>query len=351
MDPRFSIFLDFLRFAAAALVFIGHFSHQRFTGEMLSFVRGIEHDAVMIFFVMSGYVISYVARFKDLSCTKYFISRLSRFHSVVIPAIIITIVADQVGMAVNETLYVGVYSDSFPALRIISNLLFAQEFWGAGLRLFSNGPFWSLSYEFSYYIIFAFFFFYRGWKRVAGVLVCIVVVGPNILLLAPVWFLGVLAERTTATIPRFLSILVSVLLPVLFVFYKIQVQPALPVFNEFSWSKNFVHAYFLGLFIALEIIFIRSLFDSISYKPTSYQWIENIIRSLASYTFSLYLYHFPLLMMFYAVLSPIEGSWISHIFIVSIVAFIIKIVGDQTEKKKSLVVSFYSKIAKVSRSR
>lgn len=49
MNERFSIFLDFIRFFAAMVVFLGHLSHERFTGDSFVFFTGFEHDAVMIF--------------------------------------------------------------------------------------------------------------------------------------------------------------------------------------------------------------------------------------------------------------------------------------------------------------
>ena len=63
MRPATSVYLDALRFLAAALVFVVHANYSQVTGGMPVLWRfaGLGNDAVMVFFVLSGFVIAYVA--------------------------------------------------------------------------------------------------------------------------------------------------------------------------------------------------------------------------------------------------------------------------------------------------
>ena len=54
-------------------------------------------DAVKVFFVLSGFVIAYVAETKSNSLPLFFRDRLSRLYSVVVPAILVTCIADSLG--------------------------------------------------------------------------------------------------------------------------------------------------------------------------------------------------------------------------------------------------------------
>src|SRR5206468_3939655 len=54
----------------------------------------------------------------------------------------------------------------------------------------TNGPFWSLSYEFWYYIIFAAGVYFTGKKKIAGVTCVALIAGPKILVGLPIWLMG-----------------------------------------------------------------------------------------------------------------------------------------------------------------
>ncbi len=59
------------------------------------------------------------------------------------------------------------------------------------VRVFRNGPRWSLGYEAVHYAIFAALFYLSGARKwlVAGAL--LLIAGPKVLLLLPIWWLGV----------------------------------------------------------------------------------------------------------------------------------------------------------------
>ena len=56
-------YLDLLRFGAAFVVLLSHFAYTRFTDGQYSFIRELNlgSDAVVLFFVLSGFVITFAA--------------------------------------------------------------------------------------------------------------------------------------------------------------------------------------------------------------------------------------------------------------------------------------------------
>ena len=90
MTKALSLYLDVLRFGAAFTVFLAHYSVQRISGGFFwpSFAYG--HTAVLVFFVLSGFVIAWVTETRERGLEDYVLSRAARLYSVIIPAFIIT---------------------------------------------------------------------------------------------------------------------------------------------------------------------------------------------------------------------------------------------------------------------
>jgi peptidoglycan/LPS O-acetylase OafA/YrhL len=186
-----SLYLDVIRFAAAVMVACGHLTQHYFSSGWTDHTT-YAVNAVGIFFVLSGFVIRYITRLKYHSIGEYWIDRAARIYSVVLPAVAFTLVADAISHAVNPGYYLGNWSGNVdhPLLRLFTNLTFTSQVWSHSIALFSNGPFWSLSYECFYYVLYGCFFYLSGVSRIAFVLLTAAVAGPHILLLLPLWVLG-----------------------------------------------------------------------------------------------------------------------------------------------------------------
>lgn len=89
MNPTFSIYLEIARVIATLIVFLAHgsifYQHLYEQNEVLRLGR----DGVIIFFVLSGFVITWCANERDKSLTDFAINRASRIYSVAIPGIIL----------------------------------------------------------------------------------------------------------------------------------------------------------------------------------------------------------------------------------------------------------------------
>src|SRR4051812_47468734 len=91
LPSHLSPYLDLMRFSAAAIVFGSHFGSWRLTGGLFWQLAPYGHSAVIVFFVLSGFVIAWTAERKDRSGQDYLLSRASRVLSVAWPAIALTV--------------------------------------------------------------------------------------------------------------------------------------------------------------------------------------------------------------------------------------------------------------------
>lgn len=163
IDPVLSVYFDICRFCAAMVVFIGHYSTVMFDAEE-GWLPG--SDAVILFFVLSGYVIAYVSDRPDINARRYALDRLSRLWSVVIPAAIVAFLAwalfyffRNVPIEIQKYNFIIFFRDLF------INIAFLGESWFGEIYSPLNGPSWSINYEGWYYAIFGIFFFLKGKKN------------------------------------------------------------------------------------------------------------------------------------------------------------------------------------------
>jgi peptidoglycan/LPS O-acetylase OafA/YrhL len=167
---------DVLRFVAALLVVMEHGRDLLFLtlGEvgglilpwkLFYFVTGFGSEAVIVFFVLSGFwITSAVTRRIDQAdfWRTYLIDRLSRLLIVVVPVLLIGGALDLASIHLLASRYVDGSSgaltvqepvaDSLGFMTLVGNLLFLQKL--VFPTFGSNGPLWSLAYEFWYYIWF-----------------------------------------------------------------------------------------------------------------------------------------------------------------------------------------------------
>ena len=106
-----SLLLDVIRISAAALVAVGHITQPYFsTGwpDLTFLAEGF----VAVFFVLSGFVIRYVTCRRRGTFESYSKDRASRIYSVVIPALLVTVIADSIARHVNPAFYLSNWGDS-----------------------------------------------------------------------------------------------------------------------------------------------------------------------------------------------------------------------------------------------
>jgi len=348
MNKTMSIYLDLMRFLAAFIVFIAHANHDRFTGGLPVLWRfsNLGSDAVIAFFVLSGFVIAHVANGKEKTPDDFFISRFARLYSVVLPALILTIILDAIGsqFAHHELFESWGYTAEDPVARTLANLFFVNQLWFLDVRAFSNLPFWSIGYEFWYYVLFAVSFYFQGLSRNLWLILISALVGPKILLLLPVWWMGVLVYKITSEklVSEWFGWFAFSTSLVLFCLYKAsgggeyiseytQKFLGVELFNSLTWSRDFLSFYVVGFLVSLSFVG----FEAVSHRfAIVLAFLSEPIRYLASYTFALYLFHYPLLQFFAALTYEESVQKTEPMLVVFGTIVSIWLLGGVSEKQK-----------------
>jgi peptidoglycan/LPS O-acetylase OafA/YrhL len=199
IKPFQSDVLDLSRWIAAFLVVIEHLRSLMFvsreSGNVTNplatafyFITGFGHAAVMIFFVMSGFLVGgkVLERLQqgNFGWRKYGVDRISRLYAVYVLALLLGGALDYSGY--HHFNRFGLYDQSFPGRIAVINHdfhqtltvpIFAVNFAMCqtilGPVFGSNGPLWSLANEFWYYLagplLFGLFFIRTPWKLALGV--------------------------------------------------------------------------------------------------------------------------------------------------------------------------------------
>ena len=161
-------YLDLARGLAAVLVASGHLrsfvftdfgklDHPSLVWSLFYLVTGFGHQAVMVFFVLSGFLVggAVVSRgqCKQWSWTEYVITRITRLWIVLIPALLLTVIWDNLGIAITgSSFYAGGMSEAYSSgptidssqyklASFLGNVAFLQTI--AVPTFGSNGPLWS----------------------------------------------------------------------------------------------------------------------------------------------------------------------------------------------------------------
>lgn len=142
------------------------------------------HWAVIVFFVLSGYVIAHVTAGRS-TLEAYLIARLSRLYSILIGALLLTALVE-IMVSLYRVDLLSELSRGASVPRYLITLLLANELWFLSAAPKINGPLWSLSYELWYYLIYGLWHYRKQFKGgpVLAVVACIVA-GPKILVLMP----------------------------------------------------------------------------------------------------------------------------------------------------------------------
>ena len=331
MTRGLSLWLDWLRVAATLVVVFSHVAYPRFTETRYAFMRdwNLGSDAVIVFFVISGLVIAFAAE-RDGSGGRFAFNRLTRLFSVLAPALVLTLAFDAIGMRIDPASYPDGFFNPLPAAEfLLRGLTFSNEWALPGeLRLGTNGPLWSLSYEAAYYLIFGMAMFTRGALRVILIATACVVVGLNILILAPAWLMGVavwrwIARGGAARIARQTAWTLALAGPAAYVachvaglpeILKSDTAAALGVTDArfvLRFSDEFVWNAMIGAFTAVHILGVAALASGTCAER---RWV----RWAAGASFSVYVTHYPALHLIDAVL-PDEARFDLVLFLGSLV--------------------------------
>lgn len=348
MNKNTSIYLDILRAFSALGVLLSHVSMPFFSDlNICSLYFG--HRMVVVFFVLSGFLIAYTTELKHKNFNGYLVDRISRLYSVIIPALILTCIVDEIGVALHPDFYsqFNITGSLAYYFKYVITFLNLHEIWFFSAKPPTNGPFWSLSYEFWYYILFGIAMFIQGYRKYIALLFICLITGYKILLLLPVWLLGVLCYHASKkTIPQSVAIggyvLSFVVLAGIISGFIHSVFPTFDLMDKhFYYSFDFLNDFVLGIVLLIHILCINSIsFNLLSDKS----FFVQKIKWFSSITFSLYLFHFPLLVFFASFGFYNKSSEIQVLSVVLVIIVLIVVISNFTEQKRFLFKEYFGKI-------
>ena len=340
MTPAYSAFLDLLRILAAGVVFASHAALFR-TGPDPA-LASWAHDGVIAFFVLSGYLVTYSATERDRGLGRYALARAARIYSVALPALLLTLALDYAGRSLEPQAYRS-YQYEQPLLYLPFFLAFASDLWFLTETAFSNVPFWSLCYEVWYYVLFGVVAFLAGRRRIVLAALVLLVMGPKLWLLLPLWALGSwlfrLHRRSALGVgsARLLALLavaglVAVKLAGLDDAIDAWLNAALGGWpsHNLRYSRGFLGDYVVGGLIGLAIFAARDAELRVLGLPA----IRRALSAAASCTFTLYLLHYPLLLFFSVTFFHDRKSLAGLALTVAATLVAVVAVAQVTERRK-----------------
>ena len=324
MSRGFSTYLDALRALAALVVLLSHFAYSRFTDGHYLIIRDLNlgSDAVILFFVLSGFVIAYTRETKDHTWRQFAFNRATRLYSVALPAIGLTVVFDAIGASMHPAAYEGWWHSRTPlSVAVPVSAVFANEWGSAGLRLGTNGPYWSLSYEAAYYVLFACAVYLRGVQRCLLLAAGGLLFGLKVLLLLPAWILGAIvyhrlalsdncqernwrapARIAAAGTAAAYALCLALDIPETLMHLSTEWLGS-HVITHLRFSDEFLWNALVGFLFAIHLLSVATLLRG-QQRPGA---ASRMIRWLAGASFSVYLVHYPALQLVDSLLPNSPG--------------------------------------------
>lgn len=296
MSPVLSVYLDACRFFSAIVVFLSHLSGQRFTGGIFWQFGPYGNQAVTVFFVLSGFVIAYVAFERHNTARSYAVARFARVYSVAAPTLLVTFILDQIGQSVNPGMYTSEwgFAGDKQLLRYLTAMTFTGRVWWAGLSVGSNLPYWSLQYEVWYYFMFGIILFVPRQIRWPCLIIASVAAGPPIMVLFPLWLMGVatyfIIKRSTISRRQ------GIMLAVVSVLFWLLNEVLKSIFGQILIGEMFSRKMLFDDYV------VATLFSAhiVGVHGATRRWspadgkLFQLVRWLAGGSFSIYLLHLPI---------------------------------------------------------
>jgi len=335
-----STYLNFVRAGAAFAVLIGHTAHF-FLSDSAVRSSHIENAGVLVFFILSGFLISFSVfrNFQNKTYTfkTFCIDRFCRIYCAFIPALLFVKILDSFTLSLaidssarlSELTYISGMQDNQGWLTFFGNLFMLQDFpvfqvlRRMGFKnspimidTFGSGsPFWTISIEWWIYMLFGFtaIVLIRDKKKLNPVNLCLLglfsivpfyyAIGGVNNCLTLLWIAGMLFAIFFIDLPnliskrRFLITVNNARWGLAFVFcFSILLMIGRLMAIYFDVGKFAFYELQFGLYLALAIFSCLLYFGFCQKAPI---WIENTFAFLADYSYSLYLIHAPILVYLY----------------------------------------------------
>ncbi len=304
-DSPHSVLISLLRGAAAVEVAAAHLRAEFFPSlramddppawyQALAFLTGFAHQAVVVFFLISGWLVGgslWNKYGKPQALTLYAIDRLTRLWSVLVPTFLlmaaIAIVSGQIDPRAIDLSPDNPYSLTV----LLANLLGLQTI--SVPQFGGNYPLWSLANETWYYVLAPLLLVLlhgRHWTARVGTGLLIAGIAAllplAITLYFCIWLLGAAFSRVRIDCGRGLQASIACSLLVLAMFFRLTGD------NDDQTTASFPQ----DLLISLPVLLLLSaLMGKADFKHGAARRLHAAATGLSSFSFTLYVVHVPLL--------------------------------------------------------
>lgn len=327
-----NLWLDLIRGSSAMLVCLGHLRnsilvdysalvHPNIAIKAFYALTSFGHQAVMVFFVLSGYLVggAVLRTGAKFSWASYLTSRLTRLWVVLIPCLFITWgigqmlvhYAPAVLAGANSDLWhsgpkAGEYSADFSTL--IANILFLQTIVSPVFGL--NSPLWSLANEFWYYMLFPLLVITLGFvgsgknqARILALVSTMIIAWylPNGMLYGfLIWMMGVVVYYLQPIIKEFSQNTMRILL------FTALVLLGLALAYSKSTSNSQIMPLMTDFSVGLTFAFLCLILTNQAFPKLCFPWLAKGSLYLSEVSYSLYLSHFPIVVLIAATVYESE---------------------------------------------
>ena len=317
ISPSLSRALDILRALAAFFVVTNHIGEALFVFDnnldpfnlfMFQFLY-LGHHAVMLLFVVSGFLIGRAA-IQCFTTDKqkvfdYGVDRITRIYVVLIPALIIGCVCDQILLAVSTGSEFDYVAQRTGLLIFLGNILGLQTILVPTFG--SNGPLWSLACELWYYFMLPAFLVALFGKDPRNRLIALVAfvgalffISDDIFHYGGIWCIGIACWiPRRALLPKWLA-------------WSVMVAFLASANNELLWANGWGFPHIVGTAVSVALIINAHRHDHVTQKAKRL----SLSKFFAGFTFSLYLYHYPPLMILLAFLMNNNFAPYTHMGVI-----------------------------------
>ncbi|NHZ34004.1 acyltransferase [Massilia sp. CCM 8692] len=304
-DSLHSLLMSLLRGLAAIEVAAAHVRAGFFPGlrtlddpalwyQALSFLTGFAHQAVVVFFLISGWLVggSLLNKLGQPQAIKaYAIDRITRLWTVLLPTFVLILASGIVSGAIDPHTPDFSRANDYSVTTLAGNLFGLQtivvpEFGG-------NFPLWSLSNETWYYIMFPLLVMClaagSGTRRALATLVLLLIgmlLPFDMVLYFTIWLLGAAFSRVRVECGTSLRALLLVVLGMASVVFRLKGSNDDMVIASFPQD------------LLLSVLFLLFLSSTVNPLPADQRFVGPLRRVavfFSNFSFTLYVVHIPLL--------------------------------------------------------
>ncbi len=336
-DYGHSILITVLRGLAAVEVAAAHLRAQVFPGlrgmqdptlwyQALAFFTGFSHHAVVVFFLLSGWLVggSLLNKLHEpRAMTSYVVDRVTRLWIVLFPTFGLSLLIGAYTSAVDPGTVSYAIDNEYSVASFLGNLFGLQGI--AVLRFGGNFPLCSLSNGTWYYVLFLLLVvlfigkskFFRCASIAGCLLIAMSLAGP-IMLYFLIWLLGIGFSRieiTASARQRLALLCVAVVVAVYF-----RLTESDDALDEESFVQHLVFS--LPILLLLSSLQFRA-------DPRSIQMriAKKIGTALAGFSFTLYVIHVPFLILLRNVYPPLREARLSPHDVADLGTYFIMLTG------------------------